>query len=65
MTSKERVIEAINLREPDTVPVFITITPQVAEELSKHLGIKEYTIADSPLSQNRISFHEQIGRAHV
>jgi len=58
MTSKERVIEAINLREPDTVPVFITITPQVAEELSKHLGIKEYTIADSPLSQNRISFHE-------
>ncbi len=58
MTPKERVLEAINFREPDTVPIFITVTPQVAEKLSVFLGIENYTLADSPLSQNRISFHE-------
>jgi len=35
MTPKERVLEAINFREPDTVPIFITVTPQVAEKLKE------------------------------
>ncbi|MEW5814819.1 MAG: uroporphyrinogen decarboxylase family protein [Spirochaetota bacterium] len=55
---KERVLKALNFQAPDRVPVFITITPQVAEQLSRHLGVKNYTQADSPLSENRISFTE-------
>ncbi len=31
---KDRVLKAINLKEPDQVPIFITITPQVAERLA-------------------------------
>ncbi|KKL09600.1 hypothetical protein LCGC14_2564250, partial [marine sediment metagenome] len=58
MTSKKRVLTAINLEEPDRVPLFITITPQVAEKLSEHLGISTYTHPDSPLSENRISYTE-------
>ena len=42
LSPKERVLKAINLEEPDRVPLFITITPQVAEKLSRHLGIPEY-----------------------
>jgi uroporphyrinogen decarboxylase len=52
------VLRAISLEEPDRVPLFFTITPQVAAGLSRHLGIADYTVADSPLSQNRISYHE-------
>ena len=55
---KERVLKAINFEEPDRVPIFLTITPQVAERLSQHLGIPEYTHPDSPLSENRISYTE-------
>ena len=58
MSPKERVLTAINLDEPDRVPLFITITPQVAEKLSEHLGIATYTHPDSPLSENRISYTE-------
>jgi len=57
-TSKERVLTAINLKEPDRVPIYITITPQVAEKLSEYLGIKNYTHPDSPLAENRISYSE-------
>ncbi len=38
------------------MPLYIAITPQVAEALSRHLGFDSYTHADSPLSENRISF---------
>lgn len=55
---KERVLKAINFEEPDRVPIFITITPQLAEQLSQHLGISEYTHPDSPLAENRISYTE-------
>jgi uroporphyrinogen decarboxylase len=55
---KERVLKTINLEEPDRVPVYITITPQVAETLSQLLGIPRYTHPDSPLSENRISYTE-------
>ncbi len=58
LSSKERVCRAMNLEEPDLVPIYITVTPQLAALLGQELGIESYTIADSPLSQNRISFHE-------
>ena len=58
LSPRKRVLRAINLEEPDRVPLFFTITPQVAARLSRHLGIANYTSADSPLSQNRISYHE-------
>ncbi len=58
LSSKERVLKAINFEEPDRVPIFITITPQVAEKLSQFLGISEYTHPDSPLAENRISYTE-------
>jgi uroporphyrinogen decarboxylase len=57
-SSRQRVLKAVNREEPDRVPLFVTITPQVAQRLSRHLRIPEYTEADSPLSQNRISYHE-------
>ncbi|MDT8298110.1 MAG: uroporphyrinogen decarboxylase family protein [Spirochaetaceae bacterium] len=62
MSPKERVLTALDHREPDRVPVFNTITPELAEALAERLGITRYTLADSPLSQNRISFHELLTR---
>jgi uroporphyrinogen decarboxylase len=58
LTSKQRVQKAINLEEPDFVPLYITVTPQVAEAIAKYLEIESYTHADSPLSENRISYTE-------
>jgi uroporphyrinogen decarboxylase len=58
LSPKERVLKTINLEEPDRVPLFITITPQVAEKLSQVLEIPRYTHPDSPLSENRISYTE-------
>ena len=58
LSPKERVLKTINLEEPDRVPVFITITPQVAEKLSQFLAISRYTHPDSPLAENRISYTE-------
>jgi uroporphyrinogen decarboxylase len=58
LSPRQRVLRAIRLEEPDRVPLFFTVTPQVAALLSRHLGIADYTVADSPLSQNRISYHE-------
>ena len=57
-SSKERVMKAINHEEPDRVPIYFTITPQVAEKLSQHLGIPDYTHPDSPHAENRISYTE-------
>lgn len=57
-TPKERVLKALAHDEADRVPIYITVTPQVAAALSHRLGMDSYTHADSPLSENRISFHE-------
>ena len=54
MTSKERVFRAINFQQPDRVPVFATLTPQVAKRLSSHLGLTYEEPLDSLLS-TRIS----------
>jgi len=58
MSSRDRVLTALDHREPDRVPMYNTVTPELAEALAGHLGIQDYTLADSPLSQNRVSFHE-------
>lgn len=58
LSPRERVMKSIRHEEPDRVPLFFTITPQVAEQAAKRLGIPRYTLADSPLSQNRISYSE-------
>ena len=58
LSPRQRVLKAIQHEEADRVPLFFTLTPQVAEGLSRHLKIPKYTTADSPLSQNRISYHE-------
>lgn len=55
---KERVIKTINHEQPDRVPIYFTITPQVAERLGQHLGIPEYTHPDAPHAENRISYTE-------
>lgn len=39
MKPRERFLTAINHQEPDRVPVFITLTPQVAEKLGKKMGL--------------------------
>jgi uroporphyrinogen decarboxylase len=62
LSPRERVIRALHHQEADFVPLFVTITPQLAEGLARHLAVESYTIADSPLSQNRISYHEVLLR---
>ena len=54
MNSRERVFASINHKEPDRPPVYVTLTPQVAESLSDHLGVPFEPPVDSLLS-TRIS----------
>ncbi|KLU62908.1 uroporphyrinogen decarboxylase [Peptococcaceae bacterium CEB3] len=56
MLARERFLRAINLQEPDRVPVFANLTPQVAEKLGKKMGLP-YEAEDSFLS-TRISHTE-------
>lgn len=39
MNNRERTIEAINHRQPDRPPIYVSLTPQIAEDLSRYLGI--------------------------
>lgn len=41
MTPKERVLSAIDHEEPDRVPVHVTFTPQIAQELRERFEIGE------------------------
>ena len=54
MNSRERFITTINGGEPDRPPVFANFTPQVAEKMSKYLGLPYEKPLDSVLS-TRIS----------
>lgn len=54
MTSKERVLKAIHHQEPDRPPLFATVTPQVAEKLSRAFNLPYEDPLDSLLS-TRIS----------
>lgn len=56
MKHKERFLAAVNLKEPDCVPIFANLTPQVAEKLGKKMGLP-YEAEDSFLS-TRISHTE-------
>jgi len=37
--SRQRTLEAINHRQPDRPPIYVSVTPQIAEQLSEMLGI--------------------------
>jgi uroporphyrinogen decarboxylase len=54
MTSRQRVLEALNHKQPDRLPIFVTLTPQVAAKLSKALNLPYEEPLDSLLS-TRIS----------
>ena len=54
MTSRERVLTAINHKEPDRPPVYVTLTPQVAQQLSEFFDLPYEPPVDSLLS-TRIS----------
>ncbi|MEM3607099.1 MAG: uroporphyrinogen decarboxylase family protein [Candidatus Bathyarchaeia archaeon] len=41
MIPKERVIKAIEHKEPDRVPIFASFTPEVAEMLKERFGVNE------------------------
>ncbi len=56
MKPKERVIRALRNQEPDRIPIFANLTPQIAEKLGKKMGLP-YKSVDSFLS-NRISYNE-------
>lgn len=57
MTSRERVLKAINHEQPDRPPIFATLTPQAARKLSNALNLPFEEPIDSLLS-SRISFTE-------
>ena len=54
MNSRERVLKTIRKEVPDRPPLFVTVTPQVAEKLANHLGMPCEEPLDSLLS-TRIS----------
>lgn len=56
MKSRERFLTAINHEEPDKVPTFASLTPQVAEKLGREMGLP-YEAEDSFLS-TRLSHTE-------
>jgi len=41
MTSKERVLTAINHQQPDRVPIQTYLTPEIAQKLHDHFGAKD------------------------
>lgn len=60
MEKRKRFMAAISNAQPDRVPVFASLTPQIAEKLGKHFGLP-YAPEDSFLS-TRISHVEILNR---
>lgn len=56
MKPKERVIRTLRKQEPDQVPIFANLTPQLAEKLGRKMKLP-YESVDSFLS-TRISYNE-------
>ncbi len=54
MNSRERTLEAINHRQPDRPPLYVSLTPQVAQMLCEHLGYPFEEPADA-MESSRIS----------
>jgi len=50
MTSRERTLLAINHREPDRPPLYVSLTPQVAKALSEAFGVPYEPPVDALLS---------------
>lgn len=42
MTSKERVLAAINHKQPDRVPIQTYLTPEIYEKLAAHFGTEDF-----------------------
>jgi len=59
MNSRERLLQSINHKEPDRVPVVVTLTPQIAKSLSRrfHVPCKLKSTGFSD-NDNRISFNK-------
>jgi uroporphyrinogen decarboxylase len=59
MNSKERVLTVLSLKEPDRVPIFVTLAPGMAAKLAEYLG-RDATNATpvSSLLSNRLSYTE-------
>jgi len=62
MSPKERVLKAIRHEKTDRMPIFATLTPQVAQKLAREFGISKSLPLDSPLSSARISHNEILTR---
>lgn len=43
MTSRERILTALDHHEPDRVPIHVDFTPEAAEQLSRHLKLRDST----------------------
>lgn len=50
MNKRERFLKTINREVPDRPPLYVSVTPQVAEKLSKHLDLPYEEPLDSMLS---------------
>ena len=59
MNSRERVLKTVSREVPDRPPLFVTVTPQVAEKLSKASGFPYEEPLDSLLS-TRISHMDML-----
>ena len=55
MKSKDRVITALNHKQPDRPPVFASVTPQIGDALNARLGITDDGLVDS-FYANRVSY---------
>lgn len=58
MTSKERLIKALNFESTDRPPVYCSIVPQLAPKVGAYLGIEPSAVIDSPMSGLRVSWPE-------
>lgn len=54
MKPRERTLAAINHRQPDRPPIYVSLTPQVAQKLGEHLGLPGEEAADA-MESARIS----------
>jgi len=61
MNSRERVIRACNLEEPDTVPIYATFTSQVESALRSHLGVDEGEDVGLALGNDVVSIENPFG----
>jgi len=59
MNPKERVLTALSLKEPDRVPVFVTLAPGMAIKLGEYMGKRPEDLAPvSSMLSNRLSYTE-------